>query len=192
MATKLLFFAGSARINSINKRLAKAAYNMALEQGATATFIDLKNYPMPLYDGDLEDASGLPEKAIELKKIFTSHNGFFIASPEYNGFFSPLLKNSLDWISRSHEENEPSLSAYRNKITAIVAASPGGVGGLRGLVSLRMMLGNISTIVLPEQLAISHAVEAFDNEGNLINEHYKKTLSTIVRRLILVAEQTHE
>lgn len=123
---KLLFFAGSARKNSLNKNLAKAAYNIALNQGSTATFIDLKDYPMPLYDGDLEDESGLPEKAIELKEVFMAHNGFFIASPEYNSSFSPLLKNSLDWVSRPHEKNEPPLSAYCNKVAAITAASPGG------------------------------------------------------------------
>lgn len=186
MTTKLLFLVGSSRKNSINKKLAKAAYDMAIEQGATATYIDLRDYPMPLYDGDLEDASGLPEKAIELKQLFIEHDGIFIASPEYNSAYSPLLKNTLDWISRPHQENEAPLSAYRNKVAAIAAASPGGLGGIRGLVPLRMMLGNISVLVLPEQLAISNATQAFDENGNLTHEGFKKNLSAIVAKLILV------
>jgi len=188
MSAKLLFLAGSAREKSLNKMLARNAYQIAKSHGASATLIDLKDYPMPIYDGDLEADSGLPEKAIELKELFTEHDGIFIASPEYNSSFSPLLKNSLDWISRPHYQDEPSLSAYRNKIAAIVAASPGGFGGLRGLLPLRMMLGNMSVIVLPEQLAISHAVGCFDDTGQLTDEHYHKTLTRVVSRLIEVTE----
>jgi len=188
MPSKILFLAGSTREKSLNKMLANNAYRMAESQGASVTLIDLKDFPMPIYNGDLEAESGLPEKAIELKKLFTEHSGVFIASPEYNSSFSPLLKNSLDWISRPHLEDEPSLSAYRNKIAAIVAASPGGFGGLRGLLPLRMMLGNMSVIVIPEQLAISHANKCFDEDGQLTDEHHNNTLSRVVSRLIEVTE----
>ena len=189
MGAKLLFFAGSARKDSLNKKLAKLAYKIALEQGASATFIDLKDFPMPIYDGDLEAESSLPAKAIELKKIFAEHQGLFISSPEYNSSISPLLKNTLDWISRPHEANEPSLTALRGKVVALAAASPGGFGGLRGLVPLRMMLGNILIQVLPEQLAVSQAHEAFHENGDLVNEKQNESLKNIVIRLIEVSEK---
>ena len=185
---KLLFLAGSARKDSINKKLAKQAAKVAEKMGgAEITFIDLKDFPMPIYDGDLEDESGLPENAIKLKKLFIEHDGFFIASPEYNSSFSPLLKNSLDWISRKHEETEKPLVAFSGKIAAISAASPGGFGGLRGLVPLRMMLGNIGVVVLPDQLAIANAVDAFDSDGNLSNDFHIKTLNNIVEKFIKMA-----
>lgn len=184
MSAKILFLAGSARKDSLNKKLAKVAYNQALAQGADATFIDLKDYPLPIYDGDLEDESGLPENALKLKQIFTEHSGLFIASPENNSSVSALLKNTLDWISRSHEDNEKPLSAYQDKVAALVAASPGALGGLRGLVALRMMLGNIQVLVLPQQLALGKASSAFDEQGQLIDEKKEKTLGTIVAKLI--------
>lgn len=187
MAKKILFLAGSTRKESVNKKLAKAAYKIALEKNIEATFIDLKDFPMPIYNGDLEDAEGLPEKAIELKKIFIAHDGVFIASPEYNSSFSPLLKNALDWISRKHEDNEPALVAYTGKIMALTAASPGGYGGLRGLVPLRMMLGNIGVLVLPEQLAIPNAYNAFDENGHLQDQKYTDTLANIIDRLAKVS-----
>ena len=141
---------------------------------------------MPIYDGDLEDASGLPEAAKRLKQVFREHDGVFIASPEYNSSIAPLLKNVLDWISRKHEADEPMLSAYQGKVMAIAAASPGGFGGLRGLVPLRMMLGNIGVLVLPEQLAISFADTVFDAEGNLSDDKHRKVLERMVSRLVEV------
>ena len=188
MAAKILFFSGSTRTGSYNSALAKEAYQIALDQGAEATYADLKEYPMPIYDGDLESDQGLPEKAIAFKQLFSEHQGVFIASPEYNSSFSPLLKNTLDWISRPHEENEEGLSAYKGKVIAIAAASPGGFGGLRGLIPLRMMLGNISTLVLPEQLAISGAHKAFNEQGHLVDEKFKSVLSNQVQRLIEVTK----
>lgn len=151
---KLLFFAGSARKESMNKKLAKLAADMAQEAGAQVTHIDLKDFEMPLYDGDVEAQNGIPENAKKLKQLFVEHDGFFIASPEYNSSMPPLLKNTLDWISRPHEENEASLIAFTGKIAALGAVSPGRLGGLRGLVSLRMMLGNIGVTVVPSQVAV--------------------------------------
>jgi len=187
MSVKLLFFAGSSRKESLNKKLARAACDLATDAGATATFIDLRDYPMPLYDGDWEDENGLPETTIDLKKIFTDHDGFLIASPEHNSAYSSLLKNTLDWISRSHYEKEPALSAYQNKVAAIIAASPGGLGGLRGLVPLRMLLGNIAVTVVPNQMALPHAHKAFDKDGKLKDEANVSALSRVVDKLIDVA-----
>lgn len=163
---KLLFLAGSARKGSYNKKLAKAASEAAKEIGADVTFIDLNDYPIPLYNEDLENSSGMPQKAKELKQIFMDHDGFFIASPEYNGSFTPLLKNALDWISRKQDESS-SLIAFKGKVAALGSASPGGLGGIRGLVPLRLMLSNIGVIVVPTEVSVSKAFEAFDEQGHL-------------------------
>jgi len=186
---KLLFFAGSARKDSINKKLASLAGRRAKEKGAEVTIIDLKDFAMPLYDGDLEDEKGLPENARRLKQLFVDHDGFFIASPEYNSSFSPLLKNTLDWISRSHQENEPSLIAYSGKVAALGATSPGGLGGLRGLVALRMMLGNIGVTVIPNQAAIGSGFQAFDKEGNLSDEAQAAMLDGVIDAFIKTADK---
>ena len=168
--TKILFLAGSARKESLNKRMAKHAAKIAGEMGVDANFIDLADFPMPIYNGDLEDESGLPEQAERLKKLFIECDGFFITSPEYNSSFSPLLKNALDWISRKSSADEEALIAFKGKVAAISAVSPGGFGGLRGLVPLRMMLGNIMVTVVPNQFALSHGGDAFDDEGLLKDE----------------------
>jgi len=181
---KLLFFAGSARKDSTNKKLAKLAAGLAREKGAEVTLIDLKDFDMPLYDGDLEDEKGLPENAKRLKQLFIDHDGFFIASPEYNSSFSPLLKNSLDWISRAGEENEKPLIAYTGKVAALAATSPGGLGGLRGLVSLRMMLGNVGVTVIPSQVAIGSGFQAFNDDGGLVDEAQAQMLENVIDGLI--------
>ena len=186
---RLLFFAGSARKDSTNKKLAKLAAGLAREKGAEVTFIDLKDFEMPLYDGDLEDEKGLPENARRLKQLFIDHDGFFIASPEYNSSFSPLLKNTLDWISRVGEENEKPLLAYTGKIAALAATSPGGLGGLRGLVSLRMMLGNLSVTVIPNQVAIGSGFQAFNDDGGLVDEAQAQMLESVIDALINAADR---
>ena len=143
---KLLIFAGSARTASTNKQLAALAASTAQDANIDVTLIELKDFEMPIYDGDLEGDTGLPEHAKRLKQLFVEHDGLFIASPEYNSSFSPLLKNALDWISRPHTENEPPLWAYGGKVAALGSVAPGALGGLRGLVPLRMMLANIVSI----------------------------------------------
>lgn len=186
---KLLFLAGSARKDSYNKKLARCASLIAQEHGAEASFIDLADFEMPIYDGDLEEAQGLPENAKKLKALFAQSDGFFIAAPEYNSSIAPLLKNALDWISRGHEEGEAPLIAYRGKVAAISAASPGGFGGLRGLVPLRMMLGNIGVFVTPSQLALAKAHEAFTDEGALKDDGQTQMLTNVVRELVETAQK---
>lgn len=166
---RILAFAGSARAGSLNARLLRAAADGAREAGAEVTLIDLRDYPMPIYDGDLEAASGLPEAAKRLKALMKEHHGFLIASPEYNSALSPLLKNVIDWCSRS-EPGEQSLAAYRGKVAGLIAASGGALGGLRGLVTLRMILGNIGVHVLPNQFALPKAHEAFGPDGAPLDE----------------------
>lgn len=186
---KLLFFAGSARKDSYNKKLVKEAVSIAAELGASVTHIDLKDFPMPIYDGDLEAESGLPENAEKLKKLFCEHAGFFISSPEYNSSISPLLKNSLDWISRPSAKGEASLIAFSGKVCGLVAASPGGFGGLRGLVPLRMMLGNIGVFVVPSQLAIPFANKAFTEDDKLIDAKQIENLRGVVKQFIETANK---
>lgn len=184
MATpKVLVFAGSSRKASWNKMLAKTAAELLNAQGVEATFIDLADYPLPLYNGDLEDEQGLPENAKKLKKLFLEHQGLFIASPEYNSSLTPLLKNTIDWVSRPETDDEPSLACYTGKIAAIAATSPGALGGIRVLVPLRMLLENIQVMVVPQQLAIPKAYEAFDESGKLINPTHHSQLESLTKRL---------
>jgi NAD(P)H-dependent FMN reductase len=164
---KVLAFGGSLRRDSFNQKLATVAAEGAREAGAEVTVIALRDYPLPLFDADLEDAAGMPENAKALKALFAAHDGLLIASPEYNSSISAALKNALDWVSRAETEDEPSLSALSGKTAVIFAASPGGLGGLRGLVHLRAILGNIGITVLPDQIAVGSAHQAIKADGTL-------------------------
>lgn len=166
---KILAFAGSTRSGSFNKKLVKIAADGARSAGADVTIIDLREYSLPLYDGDLEDKEGLPANARKLKDIFFAHQGLLISSPEYNSSISAVLKNAIDWISRP-VPNESPLQAFDGKVAALMSASPGALGGLRGLVTLRSILGNIKVVVLPDQIAVPKAHEAFSEDGRLKDE----------------------
>jgi len=163
---RILAFAGSTRKESFNVRLIHIAAEGARSAGADVTVLDLNDYPLPLFDQDLEQEQGMPENAAKVKQLFLDHDGLLIASPEYNSSITPLLKNTIDWVSRPAEGESP-LAAYRGKVAALMAASPGGLGGLRGLVHVRSILSSIGVIVLPDQIAVSRAFEAFDDEGQL-------------------------
>lgn len=182
ISPKILAFAGSTRKESFNKKLLQIAAHGAMDAGAEVTVIDLKNYPLPLFDEDLEAADGLPLNALTLKKLFLTHHGLIIASPEYNSSMTAVLKNTLDWISRQ-SPGEASLAAFQGKVTSIMSASPGGLGGLRGLVHLRSVLGNIGVIVLPEQIAISKAYEAFNTDGALKDEKQQAAVKNLGKKL---------
>lgn len=162
----ILAFAGSARKESYNKRLVKIAAAGARAAGADVREIDLRDFPLPLFDEDLEKESGTPENATKLKKFFLEADGLLLACPEYNSSITPLLKNTIDWMSRPVPGEAP-LAAFTGKCATLMAASPGGLGGLRGLVTVRSILGNIGVTVLPDQLAISKAFEAFNENGSL-------------------------
>ena len=186
---KILDFAGSSRKASVNKKLVKIAASAAEKEGASVTVIDLLDYPMPLFNQDLEAEQGMPEKAHEFKKLLVEHDGFLIASPEYNSAFSPLLKNVIDWASRAEADDEPPLMAYKGKMTSIMSASPGGLGGLRGLVFLRMLLNNIGVTVLPEQQAISQAFKAFSEDGSLIDTSQHQAVEKLGINLVQVLKK---
>lgn len=181
---KILAFAGSAREASFNKKLVKIAANGAKLAGADVTYLDLRDLPMPLFDQDLEEKEGLPDNVLKFKALLKEHQGFLIAAPEYNSSITPLLKNAIDWASRS-EPGEPylALTCFRGKIAAIMATSPGGLGGLRGLVHVRSILENIGVLVIPEQKAIPNAFQVFDEQGNLKDQEQQKAIEDIGRKL---------
>lgn len=180
---KLLFFSGSQAENSINAHLAKAAEKHAKEMGAQTHFINLADFDLPLFDPDIQ-THHMPEGATALKNLLKDYDGVYIASPEYNGSFTPLLKNAIDWASRIRDENEPFMPAFNGKTYAIGATSPGGLGGMRGLVQLRMLLGCIGITVVPTQLALGGARDAFNNDGTLKSDTMDAMLKQSVSELI--------
>jgi len=163
---KILAFAGSTRQGSFNKQLVRIAAKGAEKAGAQVTVIDLRDYPLPLFDEDDEAASGMPEQGKALKRLMIEHDGVLISAPEYNSSITAVLKNAIDWVSR-REGNEAPLVAFRGKGAALMSASPGALGGLRGLVHVRSILGNIGVIVLPDQVAVPKAADAFTADGEL-------------------------
>ncbi len=164
-SVKILAFSGSLRKESHNTKVVRVAAEGAREAGAAVTVIELRDLPMPLYDEDLEASSGMPPHAKTFKKLLIEHDGLLIASPEYNSSVSAALKNAIDWASRP-EPGEPPLVAFAGKVAGLLAASPGGLGGLRGLVTLRSILSNIRVLVLPEQVAVVKSHEALDAAGS--------------------------
>ncbi|MEI6084896.1 MAG: NAD(P)H-dependent oxidoreductase [Verrucomicrobiota bacterium] len=164
---KILAFAGSTRTDSFNKKLVRVAAAGAKNAGADVTVIDLRDYPLALYEGDNEAREGVPPNAKKLKQLFLAHAGLLIASPEYNSGLSGVLKNVIDWVSRPETATEKPLACFAGKVAAIMSASPGGLGGIRGLVQLRSILGNIKVLVLPDQIAVPEAHAAFNADGTL-------------------------
>ena len=192
MAARILVFAGSARRDSLNKKLARAAAQFAREAGAEATFIDLDDYPIPLYHGDLEAASGMPENARRLREIFLAHDALIIASPENNSSVSSLLKNTIDWLSRDVEDGKgdsSGLAPWRGKVAGLMAASPGGFGGIRALPHLRQILATLGVTVLGAQVAVPRAHEAFAADGSLADERVAKSLRSLAEAVAQAAQR---
>lgn len=179
---KILAFAGSTRAGSFNKQLVKIAAAGARSAGAEVTYVDLRDLPMPLYDGDLEAAEGIPLNAQRFKALMLAHQGLLIAAAEYNSSISGVLKNAIDWASRSAPGEAP-LACFTGKAAALMSASPGALGGLRGLVHVRAILGNINVLVMPEQIAIPKAHEAFNPDGSLKNAKQQAAVEGLGRAL---------
>jgi NAD(P)H-dependent FMN reductase len=185
---KILVFAGSIRTGSFNARLAALAAKELTLADAEVTLISLLDYPMPIYDANAEALSGPPDNAIKLKRMMGAHQGVFIASPEYNASVTPLLKNTIDWISRVREGREAPLAAFKNRVFAIGAASNGAYGGMRSLLALRQVLElGCGALVLPDQIAVREAAEAFDDTDNLKDERSARLLKAVLHRLIEMA-----
>ncbi len=182
---KILAFAGSTRTSSWNKKLIGVAAESVRRGGGEATVIDLRDLPMPIYDGDLEVAAGLPANAKALKELMVQHDGFLIACPEYNSSISPVLKNAIDWVSRP-QPGEPPAPAYRGKVAALLAASPGNLGGIRGLFTVRQVLTTLGTLVLPTQFGLARAAEAFNEEGSLKDPAQQKIVDMVANQLVTI------
>jgi chromate reductase len=188
--SRILAFAGSARRDSLNKKLARAAAEAARKAGAEATFIDLADYRLPLYDGDLEASEGMPANAMRLRELFLAHDALLVASPENNASVSSLLKNTLDWLSRSIGDGKGAnagTAPYAGKTALLLSASPGGFGGVRGLPHLRQILATLGVTVLGVQVSLPRAHEAFDEHGALKDaravEAATRQLAEVSRRL---------
>ena len=181
MSVRILAFAGSRRDGSHNVRLLNVAIDLARVAGAEVTRLDLGALDLPLYDADQEVAEGLPDGALRFKAALRAHDALLIASPEYNGFFTPLLKNAIDWASRP-EPGHP--SPFAGKAAALLAASPGAFGGIRALPALRVLLSNLGVTVLPGQLALALAHEAFADDGRLRDARQQQALAGVVDGLL--------
>jgi len=182
MTARILVFAGSARRESLNKKLARLAAGAVQDAGAQASLIDLADFPMPLYEGDLEAAQGVPAKTWELAELIRSHHGLLIVSPENNASVSALTKNTIDWLSRIKD-----VDVLGGKVAALMAASPGALGGVRGLYHLRAILNTLNVLVLAEQFLLPRANQAFDGEGRLVDAKQTAQIANVVRRLVEMA-----
>ena len=185
---KILVLPGSVRSGSHNVRLAALAAKELTLLDADVTRISLADYPLPLYDADLDARSGQPENAVKLKHMIAAHHGVFIASPEYSASVTPLLKNAIDWVSRVREKGDPTYAAFKNRVFAIAAASPEPSGGLRSLMALRQILElGCGALVIPEQVAIPDAERAFDDMDNLVEARSMNLLRAELARLVDMA-----
>ena len=184
---KLLAFSGSLRKHSFNQSIVIAASDGAKAAGAEVTVVHLHDFIAPLFSEDEEAANGIPLGAKKLKALMMEHDGFLIATPEYNSSFSAALKNAIDWAARMQEGEKP-LQAFKGKTATLMAASPGGLGGMRGLVPLRMLLGNIGMHVLPDQQAIGSVANLIDEHGVVNDEETLKKLHALGKRAVEVTK----
>jgi chromate reductase len=188
MKTRILVFAGSAREQSFNKKLARIAAAAVKKEGAEATFIDLRDFPMPVFGEDFEAGLQPQEEphAKRFKDLLRSHDAFIIASPENNWTYSALLKNALDWASRRREGEKP-LECFSDKVVGLLSASPGPFGGIRGLPQLAMLLRNLRCIVLPDQVCVARAGQAFKEDGTLQDPEQQAAVERVAARVVAVA-----
>lgn len=187
-APTILAFAGSARRDSFNRRLLPSAVEGAKRAGAEVTLIELADFPLPLFNQDEEAEKGLPPNARKLKELFKAHAGLLLACPEYNSSITPLLKNTLDWVSRQ-DGAESGGVPYRNKVAGLLSASAGRWGGMRGLRHVREILTTLNCIVLPEQYCLSAADKAFDAEGRFLDDKSRAGAAAVGEKLAKAVSQ---
>lgn len=183
---RLVFFAGSAREGSHNKKLARLGRHIAEANGIEAVFVDLADYHMPIYHGDLEDAEGVPERARAFKALLEEYDGVMIVTPEYNASIPPLLKNTIDWVSRVKDKPD----VYKTRVFAVSGASPGYYGAMRSLLTLREILSvGLGALVIPQQMALPRASQAFEDDGSLKDEKQQKMFADVVEALAVAARK---
>ncbi|MCP3721293.1 NADPH-dependent FMN reductase [Paraburkholderia sp. CNPSo 3281] len=179
MSIRILAVSGSSRRDSLNQKLLDVAVVGARIAGAEVTPIRLADYSLPLYDGDLEAEYGLPDGAHALQALVAKHDAMLIATPEYNGGYTALLKNAIDWISRPCNDGSSGVALLTGKVAALVSASPGQLGGVRSQTGMRAVLDKLGMLVIPESFALSHAHQAFDVEGKLKDENVERLVSGV-------------
>jgi NAD(P)H-dependent FMN reductase len=184
MNPKVLVFAGSIRTGAYSGKTADAATKELALQGADVTRISLADYPLPIMDQDLEVEKGVPENAFKLARLIAAHEGLLIASPEYNSSIPPLLKNTIDWVSRIHKDGGRPFKPYAGKIAALCSSSDGNFAGARGLYHLRSVLMNCGVEIITPQCSVPRAQDAFDEDGQFKDEHLRRRMETVVRTLI--------
>lgn len=190
---KLLIFAGSTRQNSFNRKLAITAATMARDAGATVTHLELSGLDIPLYNADLE-AQGTPPDVIRLKQLMFEHPAWIICSPEYNGSYTALLKNTIDWASspvKGHPDWAQGTKPFEGKVVGLLSASPGGLGGLRSLSHLNPLLSNLQCWVAPRQFALGGAGQAFDADGLLHNEAHRQGVQSVLKQVLWAGARLH-
>jgi NAD(P)H-dependent FMN reductase len=189
-ALKILVIPGSLRTGSRNVKLAAAAAHEFALAGVDVTRISLADFPLPIYDGDLQAKSGVPNNAVNLKRMMASHHGVLLVSPEYNSSVPPLLKNTIDWLTRVQDPHEARGQVFVDRPFAIAAASESRLGGTRALAALRLILSSCRALVIPNQLALSFADQAYDEMDRLRKEADIEALKALVRQLIEVSQRT--
>src|SRR5262245_27196056 len=187
---RLLFFAGSTREGAWSKKLARAAQHIASANGIESVFVDLLDYPMPMYNGDLEQNEGVPETVREFTALMSEYQGIFIATPEYNTSVPPLLKNTLDWVTRVTGEGLSGPKMFRSRVFALAGSSPGYYGGARCLLHLRQVLAvGMGALVIAPQFTLPNSNEAFDTEGHLKDKKKQDALKDVVEALAIAARK---
>jgi NAD(P)H-dependent FMN reductase len=188
-ALKILVIPGSLRTGSLNARLAATAAHAIAQTGAEVTRISLGDFALPIYDGDLQAKSGVPKNAVNLKRMIGAHQGVLIVTPEYNSSVPALVKNTIDWVSRVQDAHETRGQVFRDRAFAIAAASEGRLGGTRALAALRLILSACQATVIPNQLALSFAAEAYDDMDRLKHPADIEALGAMVRQLVDVSQR---
>jgi chromate reductase len=184
MLPKILVFAGSNRTRAFSGQVADVATRTLAALGADVTRIALIDYPLPIMDQDLEAEKSIPENAMKLGRLFAAHDGILIASPEYNSSIPPLLKNTIDWVSRISRDGEKPLKPYAGKIVALCSSSDGNFAGIRGLYHLRSVLMNVGTQIISEQCSVAHAHEAFAEDGSFHDARTTRGMERVCQSLI--------
>jgi chromate reductase, NAD(P)H dehydrogenase (quinone) len=188
-ALKILVIPGSLRTGSLNAKLAAVAAHRLAQAGADVTRLSLADFPLPIYDGDLQTKSGVPKNAVDLKRMIGAHHGVLIVTPEYNASVPPLIKNTIDWVSRVADPNESRGQVFRGRAFAIAAASHSRLGGARSLAALRLILAACQAFVIPNQLALAFADEAYDDMERLKHPPDIEAMGAMVRQLIDVSQR---
>jgi chromate reductase, NAD(P)H dehydrogenase (quinone) len=184
MPPRILVFNGSNRSGSYSGKVADAALRELAKHDVESTRIAFADYPLPLMDEDLEREKGIPENAMKLARLLAAHDGFFIATPEYNGSIPPLLKNVIDWVSRVSRDGDRPLRAYPGKVAALASSSSGHFAGVRAIMHLRAVLAHVGLQIVSEQTSVPNAQDAFDEMGRLKDDRLQKNLERSVRSLV--------